>query len=542
SFDNALELLVMGGYSLPHAVMLMIPEAWENHTLMDPARRAFYEYHAAMMEPWDGPASIAFTDGRQIGATLDRNGLRPSRYIVTDDDLVIMGSECGCLPVPEERIVKKWRLQPGKMFLVDLEKGRIVDDKELKDTLAGARPYAEWIERIRVRLDEVDTEKTPPLKSPVALLDRQQAFGYTQEDLKFQLVPMAQAGEEPVGSMGNDATLAVLSSRNKTLYHYFKQLFAQVTNPAIDPIREELVTSLVSFIGPKPNLLGIDELNPPLRLEVSQPVLDFFEMEKIRHIERYTGGKFKSCELDITYPAAWGHEAIEARLASLAAQAEDAVRSGYSIIVISDRLVDRERVAIPALVALSAIHQHLVNRGLRTSTGLVVETGSAREVHHFALLGGYGAEAVHPYLALETILSAAEDKRQAVKNYVKAVGKGLKKVMSKMGISTYMSYTGAQQFEAVGLAKSLIDKYFSGTASNIEGIDVFDVAEEALRVHRAAFGDKDPVLAGALEAGGEYAWRVRGEDHAWTPDSIAKLQHAARSNSFQTYKEYAALI
>src|SRR5689334_14579999 len=542
SFDNALELLVMAGYSVAHAMMMMIPEAWEQHTLMDPQRRAFYEYHAAMMEPWDGPASIAFTDGRQIGATLDRNGLRPSRYIVTDDDLVIMGSECGCLPIPEERIVKKWRLQPGKMFLVDLEKGRIVDDKELKDTLAGAKPYAEWIERIRVRLDEVDTEKTPPLKSAVALLDRQQAFGYTQEDLKFQLLPMAQSGEEPIGSMGNDSTLAVLSARNKTLYHYFKQLFAQVTNPAIDPIREELVTSLVSFIGPKPNLLGIDELNPPLRLEVSQPVLDFFEMEKIRHIERYTGGKFKSCELDTTYPAAWGSQAVEARLASLAAQAEDAVRSGYSIIVISDRLVDRQRVAIPALLALSAIHQHLVGKGLRTSTGLVVETGSAREVHHFALLGGYGAEAVHPYLALETILSAAEDKRKAIKNYVKAIGKGLKKVMSKMGISTYMSYTGAQTFEAVGLSRNLVDRYFPGTASKVSGIGVLELAEETLRIHRAAFGERDPVLQTMLDAGGDYAWRLRGEEHAWTPDVIAKLQHSARHNSYSTYKEYAALI
>src|SRR6185503_16920943 len=447
SFDNALELLVMGGYSLPHAVMLMIPEAWEQHTLMDPARRAFYEYHAAMMEPWDGPASIAFTDGRLIGATLDRNGLRPSRYIVTDDDLVIMGSECGCLPIPEERIIKKWRLQPGKMFLVDLEKGRIVDDKELKDSLAGSKPYREWIERIRVKLDEVETEKTPPLKSKVRLLDRQQAFGYTQEDLKFILEPMTVAGEEPIGSMGNDSPLAVLSNKDKSLYNYFKQLFAQVTNPAIDPIREELVMSLVSFIGPKPNLLGIDELNPPLRLEVSQPVLDFFEMEKIRHIERYTNGKFKACELDVTYPAAWGKEAIEARLASLCAQAEDAVRAGYSIIVISDRLVDKERVAIPALLALSGIHQHLVGKGLRTSTGLVVETGSAREVHHFALLGAYGAEAVHPYLALETLLALHKDRAagsKAIKNFVKAIGKGLKKVMSKMGISTYMSYTGSQ--------------------------------------------------------------------------------------------------
>jgi glutamate synthase (NADPH/NADH) large chain len=550
SFDNALELLVMGGYSVAHAMMMMIPEAWENHTLMDPARRAFYEYHAAMMEPWDGPASIAFTDGRQIGATLDRNGLRPSRYIVTADDLVIMGSECGCLPVPEEKVVKKWRLQPGKMFLVDLEKGRIIDDKELKDTLAGARPYAEWIERIRVKLDEVETEKTPPLKSAVRLLDRQQAFAYTQEDIKFVMAPMALAGEEPVGSMGNDSPLAVLSDRNKTLYHYFKQLFAQVTNPPIDPIREELVTSLVSFIGPKPNLLGIDEMNPPLRLEVSQPVLDFYEMEKIRHIERYTGGKFRSFELDITYPVTWGKEAIEARLASLCAQAEDAVRAGFSIVVISDRPVERERVAIPALLALSAIHQHLVAKGLRTSAGLVVETGSAREVHHFALLGGYGAEAVHPYLALETLLDLAAkgqfgpeiDGRKAIKNFVKAIGKGLKKVMSKMGTSTYMSYTGAQIFEAVGLARSLVDKYFTGTTSSIEGIGLFEVAEEALRVHRVAFDEDDPVLSSMLDAGGEYAWRVRGEEHMWTPDAIARLQQAARQNSAQAYKEYAAII
>src|SRR5688572_20257550 len=550
SFDNALELLVMGGYSVAHAMMMMIPEAWENHTLMDPSRRAFYEYHAAMMEPWDGPASIAFTDGRQIGATLDRNGLRPSRYIVTDDDLVIMGSECGCLPVPEEKIVKKWRLQPGKMFLVDLEKGRIVDDKELKDTLAGVRPYAEWIERIRIKLDEVESATRRPERSRVPLLDRQQAFAYTQEDVKFIMAPMARAGEEPIGSMGNDSPLAVLSNKNRTLYHYFKQLFAQVTNPPIDPIREELVTSLVSFIGPKPNLLGIDEMNPPLRLEVSQPVLDFFEMEKVRHIERYTQGKFQATELNVTYKAAWGREAIEARLASLCAQAEDAVRSGTSIIIISDRNLNRERVAIPALLALSAIHQHLVAKGLRTSTGLVVETGSAREVHHFALLGAFGAEAVHPYLALETLLERAGsgklgegvDGRKAIKNFVKAIGKGLKKVMSKMGISTYMSYTGAQIFEAVGLSRSLVDKYFTGTTSNVGGIDLFAVAEEALRVHRAAFGERDPVLAGALDAGGEYAWRVRGEEHMWTPDAIAKLQHATRNESYATYKEYAQLI
>jgi glutamate synthase (NADPH) large chain len=550
SFDNALELLVMAGYSVAHAMMMMIPEAWEQHSLMDPQRRAFYEYHAAMMEPWDGPASIAFTDGRQVGATLDRNGLRPSRYIVTDDDLVIMGSECGCLPIPEEKIVKKWRLQPGKMFLVDLEKGRIVDDKELKDTLAGMRPYAEWIERIRIKLDEVESDKQRPERSGVPLLDRQQAFAYTQEDVKFLMAPMAQNGEEPVGSMGNDSPLAVLSNKNKTLYHYFKQLFAQVTNPPIDPIREELVTSLVSFIGPKPNLLGIDEMNPPLRLEVSQPVLDFFEMEKVRHIERYTQGKFQATELNVTYKAAWGREAIEARLASLCAQAEDAVRAGTSIIILSDRKLGPERVAIPALLAVSAIHQHLVAKGLRTSTGLVVETGSAREVHHFALLGAFGAEAVHPYLALETLLDLAQqgklaegvDGRKAIKNFVKAIGKGLKKVMSKMGISTYMSYTGSQQFEAVGLARSLVDKYFTGTASNVGGIDVFQVADEALRVHQAAFASRDPVLAQALDAGGEYAWRVRGEEHMWTPDAIAKLQHATRKESYATYKEYAQII
>ncbi len=549
SFDNALELLVMGGYSIAHAVMMMIPEAWEGHTLMDASRRAFYEYHAAMMEPWDGPAAIAFSDGRQIGATLDRNGLRPARYIVTDDDLVIMGSECGCLQIPEEKIIKKWRLQPGKMFLVDLEKGRIIDDEELKESLSSSKPYVEWMERIRVKLDDVESQKAQPERSSVPLLDRQQAFGYTQEDLKFLMLPMAANGEEPIGSMGNDSPPAVLSNKNKNLYQYFKQLFAQVTNPPIDPIREELVTSLVSFIGPKPNLLGIDEMNPPIRLEVSQPVLDFFEMEKIRNIESYTDGKFKSCELDITYPVAWGKEAIEARLASLAAQAEDAVRTGYSILIISDRRVDREHVAIPALLALSAIHHHLTDKGLRTSAGLVVETGSAREVHHFALLGGYGAEAVHPYLALETVLQIAEsgqfganvDGYKAIKNFVKAIGKGLRKVMSKMGISTYMSYTGAQIFEAIGLSRPLIEKYFTGTASNVGGIDLFEVAEEAIRTHLGAFSG-DPVLAGALETGGEYAWRVRGEDHMWTPDAIAKLQHATRANSATTYREYADII
>src|SRR3954470_21048172 len=505
-FDNALELLIMAGYPIAQAMMTMIPEAWENHTLMDDNRRAFYEYHAAMMEPWDGPAAMAFTDGRHIGGTLDRNGLRPARYVVTDDDLVVMASESGVLPIAESRIIKKWRLQPGKMFLIDLEAGRIIDDKELKDTLANTKPYRAWIERIRIKLDDLPVSTKNAETSKVALLDRQQAFAYTQEDLKFILAPMAEQGEEAIGSMGNDSPLAVLSNKDKSLYNYFKQLFAQVTNPPIDPIREDLVMSLVSFIGPKPNLLGIDETNPPMRLEVGQPVLDFNQMDAIRHIDYYTGGKFKSYEIDITYPVAWGKQAIEARLPSLCAQAEDAVRSGYSILIVSDRRVDAAHVAIPALLSLSGIHQHLVGKGLRTSAGLVVETGSAREVHHFALLAAYGAEAIHPCVAMETILHAQAPVpneyrgEKGIKNYVKAIGKGLMKVMSKMGISTYMSYTGAQIFEAVGLAKGMVDKYFTGTTSNVEGIGIFEVAEEAIRLHLAAFGD-DPILVDALDAG-----------------------------------------
>jgi glutamate synthase domain-containing protein 2/glutamate synthase domain-containing protein 1/glutamate synthase domain-containing protein 3 len=545
-FDNCLELLTMSGYPLAQAVMMMIPEAWEQHTLMDERRRAFYEYHAAMMEPWDGPAAIAFTDGRQIGATLDRNGLRPARYIVTDDDLVVMASEVGVLPFPESKIVKKWRLQPGKMFLIDMEQGRIIDDKELKDQLAASKPYKQWIENLRIKLDDVEGTGAPA-KSSESLLDRQQAFGYTQEDLKFLLSPMAQSGEEAVGSMGNDSPLAVLSDKNKPLYNYFKQLFAQVTNPPIDPIREQLVMSLVSFVGPRPNLLDINSVNPPMRLEVSQPVLDFADMDKLRNIEQYTHGKFRSYEIDICYPVPWGNEGIEARLASICAEAVDAIKSGHNILIVSDRKVDRDHVAIPALLAMSAVHQHLITKGLRTQTGLVVETGSAREVHHFALLAGYGAEAIHPYLALETLLDAHEPLlgdaggEKAITNYVKAIGKGLQKVMSKMGISTYMSYCGAQIFEAVGLSKELVDKYFCGTPTQVEGIGVFEIAEEALRLHRAAFGN-DPVLASALDAGGEYAWRVRGEEHMWTPDTIAKLQHSTRSGSWSTYKEYAQLV
>ncbi len=545
-FDNALELLLMAGYPIAQAMMMMIPEAWENHTLMDENRRAFYEYHAAMMEPWDGPAAMAFTDGRHIGGTLDRNGLRPARYIVTDDDMVVMASEAGVLPIPESKIIQKWRLQPGKMFLIDLDAGRIIDDKELKDTYANAKPYKQWIRSVRIKLGELKAEPAEAV-SPVPLLDRQQLFGYTQEDLKFLMSPMAVLAEEATGSMGNDSPLAVMSNKNKTLYHYFKQLFAQVTNPPIDPIREAMVMSLVSFIGPKPNLLDTNNINPPMRLEVAQPVLDYADIAKLRNISAHTGGKFKSHELNICYPVAWGKEGIEARLASLCAKAVDAVKSGHNILIISDRKVDAEQVAIPALLATSAIHLHLVSKGLRTSAGLVVETGSARETHHFALLAGYGAEAIHPYLAMDTLTAMAKglpgelSPEKVIYNFQKAIGKGLLKVMSKMGISTYMSYCGAQIFEAIGLNKGLVDKYFKGTASNVEGIGVFEVADEALRLHHLAFGN-DPVLANALDAGGEYAYRVRGEDHMWTPDAIAKLQHAARANNFNTYKEYAQII
>nr|HRM50067.1 glutamate synthase-related protein [Alicycliphilus sp.] len=547
TFDNCLELLTMAGYPISQAVMMMIPEPWEQHEGMDERRRAFYEYHAAMIEPWDGPASIVFTDGRQIGATLDRNGLRPSRYVVTEDDLVILASEAGVLPVPDGKVLRKWRLQPGKMLLIDLEQGRLIEDDELKANIVNTKPYKQWIENLRVKLDEVQAPPAAPVASELPLLERQQAFGFTQEDIKFLLAPMAANGEEGIGSMGNDSPLAVLSERSKPLYNYFRQMFAQVTNPPIDPIREAIVMSLVSFVGPKPNLLDINQVNPPMRLELHQPVLDFEGMAKLRNIEAHTHGKFKSATIDITYPLSWGKQGVEAKLASLCAQAVDEIKGGANILIISDRLLSANQVAIPALLALSAIHQHLVREGLRTTTGLVVETGTAREVHHFAVLAGYGAEAVHPYLALETLvemhqeLPGALSADKAIYNYVKAIGKGLSKIMSKMGVSTYMSYCGAQLFECVGLNSDTVAKYFTGTASRVEGIGVFEIAEESIRTHIAAFGN-DPVLATMLETGGEYAWRTRGEEHMWTPDAIAKLQHATRGGNFSTYKEYAQII
>ncbi|MDD2699890.1 MAG: glutamate synthase large subunit [Sideroxydans sp.] len=543
-FDNALELLVAGGYSLPHAMMLLIPEAWAGNPLMDEERRAFYEYHAALMEPWDGPAAVAFTDGRMIGATLDRNGLRPARYLITEDDVVLMASEMGVLPIAEKKVVKKWRLQPGKMFLIDMEAGRIVDDGELKKQIATAKPYRKWIEQSRYFLDDLPSVAKKQ-ESSVSLLDAQQAFGYTQEDLKFIMLPMATAGEEPTGSMGSDAALPVLSGRSKVLYNYFQQLFAQVTNPPIDPIREEIVMSLTSFIGSKPNLLGVDETKPAPRLEVHQPVLSDDDAAKLHNIDKLTKGKYKSKTLDITYPVKNGAAGCEAAIKALYKEADKAVAAGYNVLILSDRTLSDKRVAIPALLATAAVHHHLVREGLRTSTGLVVETGSAREVHHFALLAGYGAEAVYPWLAFDSIssfeLPTGEAAKDGHKRFIKAINKGLLKVMSKMGISTYQSYCGSQIFEAIGLNSDFIESYFPGTATQIEGIGLQEVAEEAVRTHIAAFGN-DPLLDNMLDAGGEYAYRARGEEHTWTPESIAKLQHSTRSNNYTTYKEYAKLI
>jgi len=543
-FDNALELLVAGGYSLPHAMMLLIPEAWAGNPLMDEERRAFYEYHAALMEPWDGPAAVAFTDGRMIGATLDRNGLRPARYLITDDDVVLLASEMGVLNIPQHKVVKKWRLQPGKMFLIDMEAGRIIDDEELKNQLATARPYRQWIEKSRIFLGDLQAGASDtPLNA--SLLDTQQAFGYSQEDLKFILAPMVNAGEEPTGSMGSDAALAVLSNKNRSFYDYFQQLFAQVTNPPIDPIREEIVMSLTSFIGPKPNLLGIDTTTPASSLEVHQPVLSNEDIARLRNIDQLTQGRYRSQVLDITYPAFEAAAACEVYVNALCTAADKAVADGYNVLILSDRAMSAERVAIPALVACSRVHQHLVRAGLRTSTGLVVDTGSAREVHHFALLAGFGAEAICPWLAFETITTMSLPKdlapADARKRFIKAIDKGLMKVMSKMGISTYQSYCGAQIFEAIGLNAAFVAQYFTGTATQIEGIGLIEIAEEALRTHKEAFGN-NPVLANALDAGGEFAYRVRGEEHMWTPDSIAKLQMATRTNNAATYKEYAQLI
>ncbi|HVP84391.1 MAG TPA: glutamate synthase large subunit [Rhizomicrobium sp.] len=547
--DNALELLLAGGYPLAHAMMMLIPEAWAGNKMMDAKRKAFYEYHAALIEPWDGPAAIAFTDGRQIGATLDRNGLRPARFIVTDDDLVILASEAGVLPVPEEKIVRKWRLQPGKMLLIDLEEGRIVEDDEIKRKLADAEPYEEWLKEAQYKLEELSDlqgEQPAIANDSSTLLDRQQAFGFTQEDLQFFLEPMAINADDPIGSMGADTPIAVLSKKPKLLYNYFKQNFAQVTNPPIDPIREELVMSLVSMIGPRPNLLG-HEAGAHKRLEVSQPVLTNTDIEKIRAISELVDGAFRTSTIDCTWDAAEGADGLEKAVARICSEATDAVLADNNILILSDREVSAERIPIPALLATAAVHHHLIRQGLRMQTGLVVETGEAREVHHFCVLAGYGAEAVNPYMAFETLEQIRTQRGvllkayEIQKNYIKAVGKGILKVMSKMGISTYQSYCGAQIFDGVGLASEFVEKYFTGTATTIEGVGIREIAEECVRRHRDAYGD-NPIYRNMLDVGGDYAFRLRGEDHAWTPESVAKLQHAVRGNLPEEYRAFAASI
>ncbi len=546
-FDNALEFLVMGGYSLAHAVMMMIPEAWAGNQLMNEERRAFYEYNAALMEPWDGPAAIAFTNGRQVGATLDRNGLRPARYVVTRDDRIIMASEVGVLQIPEEEIVTKWRLQPGKMLLVDLEQGRLIPDEELKSTLAKSHPYRKWLDDTQIVLEEMaETSESAPI-SNLSLLDRQQAFGYTQEDLKILMAPMATTGEEAVGSMGNDTPISALSERAKPLFTYFKQNFAQVTNPPIDPIREELVMSLVSIIGPRPNLFDLEGLSTTKRLEARQPILTNADLEKIRAISQVADNHFKSHTIDTTWPAEAGAVGMEAAIGELCANADAAVRDGINIIILSDRRAGADRIAIPSLLACAAVHHHLIREGLRTSVGLVIESGEPREVHHFCCLAGYGAEAINPYLAFETITAMKSelpqklDDKEIIKRYIKSIDKGLLKVMSKMGISTYQSYCGAQIFDAVGLKSDFVAKYFTGTATRIEGVGLDEIAEECVHRHHDAFSDA-PIYRTMLDVGGDYAFRVRGEQHVWTAATVSALQHAVRGNSKDQYRQFARII
>jgi glutamate synthase (NADPH) large chain len=548
-FDNALEFLVMGGYSLAHAAMMLIPEAWAGNPLMDAKRRAFYEYHACLMEPWDGPAAMAFTDGRQVGATLDRNGLRPARYFVTKDDTVIMSSEAGVLPVAEANIARKWRLQPGKMLLIDLEAGRIISDDELKADLASRHPYEQWLSRTQVQVGDLPLPKKVARKnSNVALIDLQQAFGYTEESLKFLMAPMAHTGQEAVGSMGNDTPVSVLSNKPKLLHTYFKQNFAQVTNPPIDSIREELVMSLVSFIGPRPNLLDLEGTAKIKRLEVYQPILSNEDLERIRQIGLVKDNQFSCVTIDITYAVEKGARGMADALDVVCAEAEEAVRSKeYNIIILSDRLMGPDRISIPSLLATSAVHHHLIRQGLRTSVGLVVETGEAHEVHQFAVLAGYGAEAINPYLAFDTLQQLLPDLdekltlKEAQKRYIKAVDKGLLKVMSKMGISTYQSYCGAQIFDAVGLKSTFVKRYFTGTHTQVEGVGLRQIARETAERHRQAFGNVQ-VLEGALDVGGEYAYRIRGEAHMWRPTVVADLQHAVRGNLPDKYRAYAQEI
>jgi glutamate synthase domain-containing protein 2/glutamate synthase domain-containing protein 1/glutamate synthase domain-containing protein 3 len=544
-FDNVLEMLVMAGRSLPHAAMMMVPEAWGAKFHMGADKRAFYEYHAAVMEPWDGPAALVFTDGRYIGATLDRNGLRPCRYTVTRDGYVVLASETGVLDFEPERILRLGRLQPGKMLLVDLQQHRIVPDNEIKGKISRQRPYRRWVKDNRIELRGLLSPPEAPREPPEALLRKHHAFGYTEEELRMIVGPMASQGQEPVGSMGNDASLAVLSNRPQLLFAYFKQLFAQVTNPPIDPLREELVMSLMRFVGPERNLL--DETPEHCRrLKLHHPILTSEDMARLRSANH---PDVVARDIAMLFPAGSGGEGLEAALDDVFRQAETAIEEGATVLVLTDRNMDADRAAIPVLLATAGLHHHLTRRGLRTRAGIVVETGEAREVMHFALLVGFGAGAVCPHVALATVTRMAEEGRldgeklpeEAADAYITAVKKGLLKTFSRMGISTIRSYFGAQIFEAVGLSRELVEKYFCGTTSRVEGVALEEIADEAEARHRDAFppdGRPSPLL----DVGGEYHVRRGGRNHLWTPEAIYKLQHATRTDDYDTFKEYTRLI
>jgi glutamate synthase (NADPH) large chain len=545
AFDNALELLVQSGRSLPHAMAMMIPEAWDGNPHMDEKKRAFYEYHCSLMEPWDGPAAITFTDGRIIGATLDRNGLRPGRYVITKDDMAVLASETGVLPVKPEDVAVKGRLQPGKMFLVDLEAGRIVTDREIKDGLASRQPYGQWLAENQLSLDNLGEPPHVYKADPATVVVRQRAFGYTDEDIRFLMSPMAVNGEEPIGSMGSDTPLACLSDKPQPLFNYFKQLFAQVTNPPIDSIREEMVMSLVSYIGQERNILA-ETARHCHTLKLPHPILTNRDLEKLRRVSQ---GDFLTTTLSALFRVNEGEAGLERALDGLCRRATLAIQSGYTILILSDRGVDHEYAPIPSLLAMTAVHNHLVRESLRTTVALIIESGEPREVMHYALLIGYGASAINPYLAIESLEDLASRGRlpdtvtaeKAVYHYIKAINKGLLKVFSKMGISTLQSYRGAQVFEAIGLNKALIDKYFTGTASRIEGVGLDVLAQEATMKHALAYQPLRDIDT-ELPVGGSYAFRLRGEYHLLNPATVSKLQHAVQQNSYQTFEEYSALI
>ena len=545
TLDNALELLVMGGRSLEHAVMMMVPEAWSGHESMSQEKIDFYEYHACLMEPWDGPASVVFTDGSKIGGVLDRNGLRPSRYVVTNDDFVVMASEVGVLDIDPANVKMKGRLQPGRMFLIDTDKGQITEDAQLKHNMATEKPYGEWLKQNRIFLSDLPEVKANGQPDKLPLTQRQQVFGYTDDDLKFILAPMADQGKEPVGSMGNDTPLAVLSDRPQLLYNYFKQLFAQVTNPPIDPIREELVMALDVHLGSEGNILA-SRPEDCRRLRLMQPILTNDDLERIRACDEEG---LKSITLQATYEVKRGEAGLKEAMDRLCGEAVQAIEDGYTLLILSDRRVGEETAPIPGLLASAGVHHHLIRNGLRTKVSLILESGEPREVHHFAVLTGYGCEAINPYLAFETVellhsqgrLDPGVDPETACKNYIKAVNKGLLKVFSKMGVSTLQSYTGAQIFEAVGLGQDVVDQYFTWTTSRLGGIGLDVIAEETKMRHDYAFPhvpDSHPDLM----IGGIYQWRRDGEFHMVNPETVGKLQHSVRVNSYETYQQFADLV